>query len=528
MRLRDEIVQHGPALVLGMTVFTALVLAWAHRFIQDDAFISFRYARNLADGFGLVYNPGEPPIEGYTNFLWTVCLAPAFLLHVNVVAWSRALSFISFGVTLFAVARLARIWFGSVRAQILALALLAANYSFSSYVTGGLETQFGIAGILLAVLCLQTGRFGPAALCSACAVMTRMDAVLLLAPFWISCVHARQDRPGPGFNVRATAICCAGCVLPLAAWLFWRHGYYGAWVPNTFLVKGECTPLRGVVYILFFYGFYGWWLVLVRAGSLLRAGTPKAVWAALLLWHVYVVTVGGDFMEFRLLMPSFPFLALAGAGMLARELVNRRRGAWALAGLLIAFQLFGGIRDGRLMSRTCGVDTIAHLERCVRSWDELGHRLCVLLPDGKGTVRIGISAAGAIPFETGFSTFDVLGLNNREVALHGQPAPRDRLVGNRAGHVRLARWEQIQAAGVNLLICHPWIVDAATVRTAASAAQLADACPRPYRLTLPDNPAAVPPIIAWPVETHYWLMFYIRPTSAIDAAIRKAEARIIY
>ena len=41
-------------------------LAW---FLTDDAFISFRYARNLLDGHGLVFNPGEY-VEGYSNFLW--------------------------------------------------------------------------------------------------------------------------------------------------------------------------------------------------------------------------------------------------------------------------------------------------------------------------------------------------------------------------------------------------------------------------------------------------------------------------
>ncbi|MEO5618208.1 MAG: hypothetical protein ABIS67_10585, partial [Candidatus Eisenbacteria bacterium] len=42
-------------------------LFWA----QDDAYISFRYARNLLRGEGLVFNVGER-VEGYTNFLWTV------------------------------------------------------------------------------------------------------------------------------------------------------------------------------------------------------------------------------------------------------------------------------------------------------------------------------------------------------------------------------------------------------------------------------------------------------------------------
>ena len=51
-----------------------LALAWYNRFIQDDAFISLRYAFNLLHGDGLVWNPGQPPVEGYTNFLWTLLL----------------------------------------------------------------------------------------------------------------------------------------------------------------------------------------------------------------------------------------------------------------------------------------------------------------------------------------------------------------------------------------------------------------------------------------------------------------------
>ena len=43
-------------------------------FLSDDAFISFRYVRNLLEGHGLVFNPGEY-VEGYSNFLWILELA---------------------------------------------------------------------------------------------------------------------------------------------------------------------------------------------------------------------------------------------------------------------------------------------------------------------------------------------------------------------------------------------------------------------------------------------------------------------
>src|SRR6188508_2049644 len=45
----------------------------------DDALISLRYAYNLHAGFGLVWNPGEgPPVEGYTNPLWTLIASVTF------------------------------------------------------------------------------------------------------------------------------------------------------------------------------------------------------------------------------------------------------------------------------------------------------------------------------------------------------------------------------------------------------------------------------------------------------------------
>ncbi len=49
---------------------------------MDDAFISYRYASNLVHGYGLVYNPGEP-VEGYTNFLWTLMSAAAIQVGWN-------------------------------------------------------------------------------------------------------------------------------------------------------------------------------------------------------------------------------------------------------------------------------------------------------------------------------------------------------------------------------------------------------------------------------------------------------------
>ncbi|MEO0651266.1 MAG: hypothetical protein AAFZ65_11375, partial [Planctomycetota bacterium] len=63
--------------ILASAVLVLLGIEVAHfeRVLQDDTWISLVYSRNLVRGAGLVYNAGEPAVEGYTNFLWTVLAA---------------------------------------------------------------------------------------------------------------------------------------------------------------------------------------------------------------------------------------------------------------------------------------------------------------------------------------------------------------------------------------------------------------------------------------------------------------------
>ena len=84
--------QYAAAAIAG----SALILflhGWRYfGYTSDDAYISYRYARNLADGAGLVWNPGEH-VEGYSNFLWTVLLAASDKLGAAPVRTGRWLGF---------------------------------------------------------------------------------------------------------------------------------------------------------------------------------------------------------------------------------------------------------------------------------------------------------------------------------------------------------------------------------------------------------------------------------------------------
>src|SRR5574340_501806 len=68
--------------------------------LVDDAMISMRYARNLVGGQGLVWNPGGPPVEGFTNLGWTLVLAGIHLLPVSQAHISLVVMLMAAGILL--------------------------------------------------------------------------------------------------------------------------------------------------------------------------------------------------------------------------------------------------------------------------------------------------------------------------------------------------------------------------------------------------------------------------------------------
>src|SRR5262245_35309826 len=89
-------------------LFAARVLFWLTQpLAAEDAYITFRYARNLALGNGLVYNPGEK-VFGFTSPLWTLWSTLGLKLIDQPVLWSRAWSLTADVVVLVLVTELLR------------------------------------------------------------------------------------------------------------------------------------------------------------------------------------------------------------------------------------------------------------------------------------------------------------------------------------------------------------------------------------------------------------------------------------
>ncbi len=236
-------------LILACLPWLAL-LAWLASvswFLTDDAFISFRYARNLLEGHGLVFNPGER-VEGYSNFLWTLELAAIW--RALGVAPEDAAPWLSAACTAGTLGALA--WWvyrlPSLRNRGLvgwmALGLVCGSATFAVWTSGGgLETRQFTFFIVLAVVCLSLYRDRRAGLLAASlslagAALTRPEGPLIAACcFGWFFVQRMADAKRLRADWRELAYLAAPFVILTAAHFLFRYAYYGEWLPNTYYAK---------------------------------------------------------------------------------------------------------------------------------------------------------------------------------------------------------------------------------------------------------------------------------------------------
>ncbi len=76
--------------LIGTFLFITM-LREVYAFGVDDSYIFFRYAENLAGGHGIVFNPGEPPGEGFTSWTWLLLLAFFQYIGADIIVASKVL-----------------------------------------------------------------------------------------------------------------------------------------------------------------------------------------------------------------------------------------------------------------------------------------------------------------------------------------------------------------------------------------------------------------------------------------------------
>jgi arabinofuranosyltransferase len=286
--------------------------------VFDDSYISYRYALHLSQGHGLVWNPGEAPLEGYTNPLLVVLLAPFLRAGLDPLAVTRVWSGLAAcGLVALAYVRARR------ETTALVACAVAATYALSNaafrIAMVGLETVLFACAVFLAyhfaadyLETARTDRLAAAGLALLVALGLRPEALFLAV--LLSVVALPADVRAGRWR-RHLATLSLTFWLPLGLYLAWKWWYFGALVPNPALIKmggsGLVVP-DGVVAVLEFFEAHvkllPWALLALFAAR--RAEAPRLLAALMLAAYAAFYLRVDPLMNIhgRFLFPAAPFL----------------------------------------------------------------------------------------------------------------------------------------------------------------------------------------------------------------------------
>ncbi|MBV8717111.1 MAG: hypothetical protein JOZ65_18775 [Chloroflexi bacterium] len=413
----------------------------------DDAYITFRYARNLADGLGLVYNPGEW-VLGTTAPLWALILAAGYRLGLTDLPWlSTVLSAVCDAATAALLTVLAR----RVDWPLLGAALVGLAWALNpmsiGFASGGMETSLFVL-VALTTLSLAAGRryLPVAAALAGVATLVRPEGALLAAVViaWTFMVQRRD-------SLRALF----AASIPIGAAGVALFARYGSPLPHSVAAKQvaylPAWPLENAAALLIQAGLPGWstyllaavptviGLVLAACGLVtlavlarrsvvhLRrervAWQPFAAFALLYVGFYAVVGLRGVRLFPWYLVPIAPFYLLAAAAGLAR--MRSTAPAW-LAAALVLWQL--PAIDWHAPLLPAGLDLGRE-----SLYLSVGRDLASSLP---ADAVVAAPEIGALGYASNLRVLDTVGLVS-PAALPYYPLPADQFVTDSAIPARL-------------------------------------------------------------------------------------------
>lgn len=415
-------------------IFLFWLSAQIFSYTIDDAYITFRYSKNLAMGFGPTYNPGLPPVEGYTTFLWMLLMTLPHFLGVNVATFSKIVGILLTCGTSALVSLLtftltkqyplkARLFFGAFAAYLFVMLPITAVHAIAGMETALFIFLIGLMVTMLTLGLLDKSRllFWPP-LVGLAIGMTRPEgnaiSLLLLAGSWFFSAPAVRKRLiwfGLGLYV-----------FPGALYFLWRYLYYDMLLPLPFYMKvlhgmglfGGANEVGG--YLLYLLPSIS--VLLLVAILRLRKEHFAILIPILFLLIFYLFPAHAMGFDWRFIYPATPFIiilvAIGGITIfdLLRGLIQSSR-PWEpimLAGLLL-------IGLGNLGGLDRMIQTQNFYGAGISSYKTFGTLLSKY--NNKHEMSLAIGDAGTVPYYSDWQVIDLFGLNSKEVAFRTVPVP---------------------------------------------------------------------------------------------------------
>lgn len=394
----------------------------------EDAAMLMRYSEHLAAGYGLVWNVGEQPVDGATDFLFTVVVATVTWLGVSVEPAARLVSLLAWLATVAVVYRTARDTARAMprRAFVAAAAVVVGTATL--YVSAGFGTPFfglWVALLMRAALRIRIGYtsarpglgFGLAWLGLG---LTRPEGVLLgafvLGALWVT----------GGLHRRIDVLVRAVVVMTVLGGLFfdWRWSYFGYPLPNPFYKKGGSTlhadglliSLRWLV--VFAAPFVPVWLTALRD----RATRRDAVFGLVPIFafsSIWILLSAEMNYAGRFQYAVHVMIAMTWPMLLPNRSMDRmlERASGTAPRIFVRNVAVG------LFAVALVWPSAYYLDRSLRTADAIDERAAVgeTLAGfaGRGHL-VATTEAGLIPLRSGWRALDLWGLNDQTIAHRGQ------------------------------------------------------------------------------------------------------------
>ncbi len=256
------------------------LLFW--NFIIDDAFITFRYAKNLYFHQQMVFNIGEIPVEGYSNFLWVLLMTVSFPLNIDPIVFSKLSGMIFCHLSVFILYKLAFLLNKSEKFSNFIIVFYVLIPNIALWSVGGLETSLFSFLLLISVYFFiidiskrknKSIKISP--LFFVLLSLTRHEGLIVFGLTWlfITCLLFKNKEISKLQKLCQLLYFTGFFAIIYAPYFFWRVSYYNNILPHTFSAK------QGVFSLGLFLGRLGFYIPLI-----------------LLLTPVFLL-IGGNFLK---------------------------------------------------------------------------------------------------------------------------------------------------------------------------------------------------------------------------------------
>ncbi|MBN1295404.1 hypothetical protein JXA80_01400 [bacterium] len=437
------------------------LFASAPGYINDDAVISYRYAWNMARGYGPATWPGGPPEEGFSNplLVWMAAAGAQAARWTGANDSTQLQAAITTGILLNLLAAVALLlltarWSGihdeskyqsgTVSGSVgtwIAPVVLALAYPLAWYIHSGLETP--LIACLYTFMCAawMTGRWKTGAVFGVAAAATRPEGILIAACVLVAACIAQS----PGYSAQHRNTPIRGALILVGGFallVLWRWLTFDHLLPTPLLVKTRLAERgvfdgRGWRYLIANLRAYPLFTALLIPAALetlhfRRFRSYLPVTALIIAQTGFTIGVGGDEIHLgasRFILPMLPVLCITGVCGIVRISNGGLRRSLSVGLIVISFLYYNALEDhwrlrnDRFAARLAA-DPMTALQTQWNRWthprpwiDADAGRFMASIVDRNGCdLAMASVQAGSLPIAWQGEFIDLIGLTTRAYA----------------------------------------------------------------------------------------------------------------